>query len=171
MTGNEDAMTSVDRQPGPARGRYGALVVFLGLTLGVGTLGSIATASNVATWYAALTQPSFAPPNWIFAPVWTTLYIFMAVAAWRVWCISRTRSRPLALFAAQLVLNCAWSFIFFAAHRIGAALAELVVLLALVAWTTLSFGRIDRMAGWLFVPYLAWSIFATVLNAEIWRLN
>jgi translocator protein len=164
-------MTSIDHQPNPAPSRYGALVVFLALTLGVGALGSIATASNVATWYATLVRPGIAPPNWIFAPVWTTLYILMAIAAWRVWRIAGTRSRPMALFAVQLVLNCAWSFIFFAAHRIGAALAELLVLLVLVAWTTLAFARVDRTAGWLFVPYLAWSTFAAFLNAEIWRLN
>ena len=152
-------------------GRYGALIAFLVLTLAVGGLGSLATMPAIPGWYAGLHKPSFNPPNGIFAPVWTTLHILMAIAAWRVWRIAGMRSRALALFAVQLVLNCAWSFIFFGAHMIGAALAELLVLLVLVTWTTLAFARIDRLAGWLFVPYLAWSTFAMLLNAEIWRLN
>jgi len=161
----------VDHAPDRRHGRYGALVVFLGLTLGIGALGGIATSSNIAGWYATLNRPDIAPPNWVFAPVWTALYVLMAIAAWRVWRVAGTRSQPMLLFAIQLVLNCAWSFIFFGAHQIGAALAEVIVMLGFIVWTTLSFRTYEGTAAWLMAPYVAWVSFATILNAAIWRLN
>ena len=102
--------------------------------------------------------PSFAPPNWLFAPVWTTLYVLMAVAAWRVWRIAGTKSPEMAAYAVQLVFNFAWSAIFFAAHQIGLALVEICVLLVLILATTILFWRRDRLAGLLFLPYLAWTV-------------
>jgi len=164
-------MTFVDHAPDRRHGGYGALVVFLGLTLGAGALGGIATSSNIAGWYDTLNRPGIAPPNWVFGPVWTMLYILMAVAAWRVWRVAGTRSEPMALFAIQLILNCAWSFIFFGAHEIAIALAEVIVLLAFIAWTTLAFRRFDTPAAWLMAPYIAWVSFATALNAAFWQIN
>lgn len=164
-------MTFVDHAPDRGHGRYGALAVFGALTLGVGALGAFATEPQIAGWYATLAKPDFNPPNWIFAPVWTLLYILMAVAAWRVWRIAGTMSRPMLLFAVQLVLNCAWSFVFFHFHMIGAALADIGALLVLVLWTAASFARRDRIATWLLVPYGVWVAFATLLNASIWELN
>jgi tryptophan-rich sensory protein len=150
---------------------YRALLAFLLLTLGVGALGNIAVQPSIPTWYADLLKPSFNPPNWVFAPVWTTLYIFMGVAAWRVWRITGTRSIEMAAFAIQLALNCAWSFIFFSAHQLGAALVEILVMWVAILATLLLFWRRDRLAGLLFVPYLAWVSFATALNHAIWQLN
>lgn len=126
----------------------------------------------IDTWYDQLAKPSFNPPSWVFGPVWTTLYLLMAVAAWLVWrSDDRRRRTALTLFAAQLVLNAIWSPLFFGARLPGWALAEIVLLWLAVAATASWFWSIDRRAGALLVPYLAWVSFATVLNAEIVRLN
>jgi translocator protein len=148
-----------------------ALLGFLLLTLTVGFAGGQITAPNIASWYVHLAKPGFNPPNSVFMPVWTTLYVLMAVAAWRVWQRSGFHSRGLALWLIQLALNFAWSFIFFGSHALLPALLELVVLWFAVLATLLAFGRVDRPAGWLMIPYLAWVSFAGVLNFWIWRLN
>jgi len=109
----------------------------------------------------------------VFGPVWTTLFVMMAIAAWMVWKPEglKAAAMPLTLFAVQLVLNVAWSWIFFGMHQPGWAFAEIVILwLAIVATTVAFFGR-SRIAGWLMVPYLAWVSFACLLNFTIWRLN
>jgi translocator protein len=149
-------------------------VVSVGAALAVGAIGGLATASSVETWYPSLNKPVFNPPNAVFGPVWTTLYVLMAVAAWRVWRAAPpgvTRQRAIGLYSVQLVLNLAWSLIFFGLRQPDLALVELVVLLAAVLATTAVFFRIDRPAGWLMVPYGAWVSFAGLLNFEIWRLN
>jgi len=147
--------------------------VFLALCLAVSAIGGAATASSVGTWYQTLAKPAFNPPNWIFAPVWTALYFMMAVAGWRVWRRDGLRRAgwALSLFALQLVLNLAWSILFFGMRSIGAALIEIVVLLLAILATTAVFWQRDRLAGMLFVPYAGWVAFATVLNAALWRLN
>jgi len=129
------------------------------------------TAPNIASWYADLAKPSFNPPAGVFAPVWTTLYVLMAVAAWRVWRKTGWRSAALGLWMAQLVLNFCWSFIFFGAHALLAALVELIILWGLILATLLAFRSTDRWAAWLMAPYLAWVSFAGVLNYAVWRLN
>lgn len=138
----------------------------------VGLAGAAVTDPGSA-WYRALEKPPFQPPAWVFGPAWTLLYALMGVAAWRV---LRRREAPgarraLGLFAAQLALNAAWSPVFFGAHAIGAALAILVALDVLVAATVVAFRRVDRTAAVLLLPYLAWVLFATTLNAAILRLN
>ena len=145
------------------------LFALLATTLAVGFLASQVTVPSIPGWYAGLHKPSFNPPNWLFAPVWTTLYVLMAVAAWRTW--RKAGVRPLGLYALQLALNGAWSFIFFGAHAIGLALAEIVLLMVLVLAAMWRFWRTDRIAGLLFVPYAGWVLFAGLLNAAIWRLN
>lgn len=147
------------------------LLAFILATLLVGTLGSLFTEPAIATWYAGLLKPGFNPPNWIFAPVWTALYVLMAVAAWRVWQVTSLRSPEIALYALQLALNLAWSILFFGLHQILWALVDLGLLLMLVAATLIAFWRRDRLAGALMVPYLGWSGFAFLLNLAIWRLN
>jgi len=150
-----------------------ALVLLVGLCLGVGGLGGAVTAESVTTWYATLNKPSFNPPNWIFGPVWTALYILMGVAAWRVWrSADRDTARgPLAVFALQLAVNLGWSVAFFGLRNPGLAVVVILALDLLVLATALMFRRIDRLAAWLLVPYLAWISFATLLNVTIWRLN
>ena len=121
-------------------------------------------------WYAALAKPPWNPPAWIFGPAWTLLYTLMAVAAWLVWKRDGWR-RPLLLYWLQLVLNAAWTPIFFGAHQLGWALVEIVALWLAILLTLLSFRRINPLAAWLLAPYLAWVTFATALNFALWRLN
>ncbi len=164
-------MSFLDSADDPKRASRRPLLFFLLVTLAVGASASVFTEPNISTWYAGLTHPAFAPPNWVFAPVWTTLYVLMAVAAWRVWRISGGRSLEIGAYAAQLLFNFAWSAIFFAGHRIGLAFIEICVLLALILATTILFWRRDRLAGLLFLPYLAWTGFAAALNHAFQVLN
>jgi tryptophan-rich sensory protein len=124
-------------------------------------------------WYAALSKPTWNPPNWVFGPAWLILYCMMAVAAWRVWCTPPAPGRrtALQLHGVQLVLNAAWSALFFGLKSPGAALIEVALLDIAVALTLWRFYRIDRTAGWMMAPYLAWLSFATALNAAVWWLN
>jgi len=149
------------------------LFAFIILCLTVSGIGGIITATSVDTWYQTLEKPPFNPPDWVFAPVWTALYILMGIAAWRVW---RLRSfevtgKALTVFAVQLGLNLAWSFLFFGFQRIDLALVEIVILLCTIITNMVMFWRIDRLAGLLFVPYAVWVTYATVLNASLWLLN
>ena len=150
-----------------------ALTGFLALCLGIGALGAAVTQTSVGTWYADLAKPAFNPPNAVFGPVWTVLYILMAIAAWRVWRAADpdTARGPLTLFALQLALNLGWIVVFFGLEKIGAAVATVVVLDVGVIVTTLAFRTVDRWAALLMTPYLAWVSFATVLNITLWRLN
>lgn len=150
-----------------------ALALLVALCLGIGALGAAVTATSVGTWYGDLVKPSFTPPDAVFGPVWTTLYVMMGLAAWRVWrAADRDTARgPLTLFALQLALNLGWSVVFFGLQKIGAAVATIFVLDVGVIVTTLAFRTVDRAAALLMMPYLAWVAFATVLNIAIWRLN
>lgn len=141
------------------------------LCLAVGSIGGLASASSIDSWYRTLAKPSWNPPDWVFGPVWTTLFIMMAIAAWLVW---RTKDRiapAMTLFFVQLALNLAWSFLFFGARSPGLALIEIVFLWLSVLFTMLAFFGRQTVAGWLFVPYLAWVSFAAVLNLTIWMMN
>ncbi len=163
-------------QPTNPRARKGLLaaVLFVALSLAVGAIGGFATASSVTSWYLTLNKPSFNPPSAVFAPVWTTLYILMALAAWRVWrspAADDSRRRALILYGVQLALNLGWSLIFFGLRRPDLAMIEIVVMLAAILATTAAFARIDRPAAWMMAPYVAWVSFASVLNFAIWRLN
>ncbi len=158
----------------PRAGQWKALALFEIVTLAVGGLGGFATASSVTTWYATLHKPEFNPPNAVFGPVWTLLYVLMAISAWRVWRSPgpvKARQQALRLWTAQLLLNLAWSFLFFGFREPGLALAEVLVLLAVLAATLAISWRVDRIAGLLLAPYLAWVAFASLLTFEIWRLN
>jgi tryptophan-rich sensory protein len=149
------------------------LVLLLILCLGAGGLGAIATTPEIEGWYKTIARPSWTPPDWIFGPVWTTLYVMMAVAAWFVWKPTgfKGAALPLTLFGLQLLLNIAWSWIFFGLHQPGWAFAEIVVLWLMIVATTVAFFRCSTIAGWLLVPYLAWVSFAAVLNFALWRMN
>lgn len=138
----------------------------------VGIAGALFTSPDTA-WYRALVKPSFQPPGWVFGPVWTLLYTLMGVAAARVFDRREAPGARVALwlFVAQLALNGVWSPIFFGAHAIGVALVVIVALLVLIALTMWRFWTIDRVAGALLVPYLAWVCFATLLNGALVSLN
>lgn len=139
----------------------------------VGITGAVFTATGVESWYATLERPELAPPNWVFGPVWTTLYALMGVAAWLVWREGRGRELQVALglFGVQLALNFAWSFVFFGQEAIFPALVVILALLFAIGTTATAFWRIDRRAALLLVPYLAWVSFATYLNYAFWTLN
>ncbi len=150
------------------------LAGFVVLCQGVGLLGSLATTPNIEPWYEHLARPSWGPPNWLFAPVWTTLYSLMGVSAFVVWregTGSPAVRLALRLFGVQLVLNAAWSWIFFYGQQPGLAFAEIVALwVAILAWIVASW-RVSRAAGAINIPYLAWVTFAAALNFTIWRMN
>jgi len=155
------------------RQHWRSLIVLLVTCLAVMALGALVTRPAIAGWYAQLSRPSWTPPNGIFGPVWLVLYLSMAIAAWLVWCQRHTSAMawPLGLFAVQLGLNGAWSYLFFGQHNIFAALVDIVLLWCGIVATLLAFWRVRPLAGWLFVPYLLWVTYAVALNATIWRLN
>ncbi|MDH7568364.1 MAG: tryptophan-rich sensory protein [Armatimonadota bacterium] len=152
---------------------FAVLVLFLLVCLAAGGIGSLFTTPAIPGWYAGLNKPAWNPPNWLFAPVWTTLYLMMGTAAWLVWRKAGLAggSTALALFAAQLVLNSLWSILFFGMRQPGWAFAELVLLWAAILATMVAFWRLSPAAGWLLVPYLAWVTYASTLNFAIWRMN
>ena len=152
-----------------------ALVIALALPLAVGAVGGFATASSVSTWYPTLTKPAWTPPDWVFGPVWTVLYLMMGLASWLIW-RKRTENETqvrgaLGWYGLQLGLNLGWSLIFFGLRQIGLALIEIVVLWSTLLITVIKFGRIRRDAAALLLPYLLWTTFASALNAAIWWLN
>jgi len=149
------------------------LALWLLLCYGVAGLGARWTTPEIPGWYRTLMRPSFAPPNWIFGPVWTLLYTLMAVAVWRVSLAppSTARSLGILLFVIQLALNLAWSQIFFKQHWIGAAFAEVLCIWAAIGGTILLFWRVSPLGGALLLPYIVWVSFASVLNGAYWRLN
>jgi translocator protein len=153
--------------------RWLTLAVWIIACLAVGLLGGRWTGPEIPGWYRTLIKPSFNPPSWIFGPVWTTLYILMAIAAWLVTQVpdSPARNLGLVLFVLQLALNLAWSWIFFHKHAIGTAAIEVAALWFVIGATTLVFQRVSTPAAWMMAPYWAWVTFASVLNATIWRLN
>lgn len=140
----------------------------------VGYLSGMVTRDSITTWYPTLEKPIFNPPNWIFGPVWTLLYIMMGVAAGLVWTSNsdeKIKQKALGFFAIQFGLNALWSYLFFGLHNPLLALVEIILLWLMIFETYNLFKRIDKIAGYLFIPYLAWVSFATVLNASIWWLN
>lgn len=163
---------TTQRQFARARGLL-SLVAFLLLCLAISAAGGWITAGSVGTWYQTLRKPAFNPPDWVFAPVWTALYLMIAVAGWRVWrrCGIAGARAAMAAYVLQLALNLGWSFLFFGSRMIGVALAEIVVLFAAIGINAVLFWRVDRVAGWLLAPYLAWVGFAGVLNFALWQLN
>lgn len=146
------------------------LVLFVGLCLLTGFVGSMATQSSVDTWYATLNKPSWTPPNWLFAPVWTSLYLAMGVAAWLVWRRGPARI-SLTLFFGQLALNLAWSFLFFGMRWPLGGLIDIALLWIAIAATLWAFRTSSTAAAWLMVPYLAWVSYASALNFALWRMN
>lgn len=149
------------------------LVLWLAACLGVGSAGAVFTSRSVDTWYPLLVKPSWNPPAWVFGPVWTTLYVMMALAAWVVWRRRGFRGGAAAFgwFAVQLGLNALWSPLFFGLQNLRAALVDVVLLWAAIAATLIAFWKISRPAGILLLPYWLWVSFAAVLNFSIWRLN
>jgi tryptophan-rich sensory protein len=139
-----------------------------------GLIGSIATFPNIATWYASLAKPAVVPPNWLFGPVWLTLYTLMGIALWLVWdggIMKKKNSPALAFFTVQLMLNGLWSFLFFGWHMLLASLAEIIVMWVFILLSIITFYKIDKRAGLILVPYICWVTIAATLNYYLWVLN
>ncbi len=150
------------------------LVISIAVAQAAGLIGALFTTPAIAGWYQTLTKPELAPPNWIFAPVWTGLYLLMGIAAFLIWREGLNKSNvkiALSLFVAQLALNTLWSIIFFGARSPGWALAEIAVLWCAILATTVAFWKISKVAGSLMIPYILWVSFAAYLNYSIFILN
>lgn len=150
------------------------LIISVAIPVVVGAVSGYFTAGSVNGWFTTINKPSFNPPGWLFAPVWTTLYILMGIACYLIWKSSANvadKRRAITLYTIQLTLNFFWSIIFFGAHQPGWALVDIALLWAMIMLTIFSFGKISSTAAWLLVPYICWVSFATVLNFAIWKLN
>jgi tryptophan-rich sensory protein len=150
------------------------IIILIAVCLGIGYASSIVTQTGIETWYPTIEKPSFNPPNWLFGPVWTALYICIAVAGGIIW--DKIDTHPLAkkallFFAIQLLLNSLWSFLFFGLKNPLIALIEIILLLLIIYETYMLFSKINKVAGYLFIPYLLWVSFAMFLNGSIWWLN
>jgi translocator protein len=150
--------------------QWWVLFGFILLCAGCGALAGFATMQSVVEWYPTLNKPSWTPPNWLFGPMWTVLYIMMAVAAWLVWRAGRAQT-ALILFFAQLLLNLAWSFLFFGAQSPVLGLIDIAILWLAIAATIFAFSMRSRLAAFLMVPYISWVSLAAALNASIVILN
>jgi len=151
------------------------LIMAVGVSALAGVVGAMFTTPAIPTWYATLTMPLLTPPNWVFGPVWTTLYVLMGIALWLVWkdkaAAPEARRRALMLFFLQLALNVLWSYFFFGLQNPGLAAAEIILLWLSIRATMISFGNISHPAQLLLVPYMLWVSFATYLTIAIWLLN
>lgn len=150
------------------------LITAIAVSEMAGIIGSLFTTPSIAGWYVSIAKPVFTPPNWIFGPVWTTLFILMGIAAFLVWRrgLDRRNVRiALTFFLLQLVLNTAWSVIFFGLHSPGGAFAEIILLWLMIFATIIFFAKISRTATVLLLPYILWVSFAGYLNYSIWVLN
>ena len=149
------------------------LIISIISTVGLGSLGGIFTIAEIPTWYAGLNKPSFNPPNWIFGPMWTTLYVLMGISFYLIWKrpISLERSLAIRLFIIQFILNFCWSILFFYMHQIGWAFAEIITMWVFILLTIIQFRKLSPTAAALLIPYLLWVSFASILNGSIWQLN
>lgn len=156
-------------------GKYLRIIYVVAICLAIGYLSSLVTQSSIDTWYPTIEKPFFNPPNWVFAPVWTLLFIMMGVAGGLVWnkleSNEKEVKKALFFFTAQLLLNALWSYLFFGLNNILLALIEIVLLWLIIYETFVLFKQLDKTAGRLLVPYLAWVGFATILTGSIYFLN
>ncbi len=155
--------------------KYTKIAILVGTCLALGYFSGMVTQSSIKTWYPTIIKPSFNPPNWLFAPVWTTLFVFMGVAGGLVWSqINKKKeevSKAMLFFTIQLVLNVLWSILFFGLKNPLLALIEITILWLMIYETFIKFNKINKIAGYLFIPYLIWVGFAAFLNLNIWWLN
>lgn len=149
-----------------------SLLVFLAICFSVAAAGAVLTNTSVSSWYLTINKPSWTPPNWLFGPVWTSLYFMMALAVWLIWCkVGSLKKLPLVLFGLQLFLNLIWSGLFFTLQNPKIAFIEIVFLWLSILATLISFWRIRIVAGLLLLPYILWVGYAAMLNFTIWRMN
>ena len=149
-------------------------IICLIIPLAIGAIGGFFTMESVKTWYTTLNKPSFNPPNEIFGPVWSTLYVLMGISSYLVWKERKSfigYNWAVGLYFLQLILNLMWSFLFFYQHQIGIALVEIIILLITIIATAIIFYRVNKAAGLLFIPYILWVSFASYLTYSIFILN
>lgn len=149
-------------------------LISLGITIAIGVVASLFTQPEIPGWYQTLHKPSFTPPNWLFPVAWTSIYIMIAIAAYLVWKRrnrTATYTQTRVVYFVQLLLNFSWSIIFFGMHQIFAALVIILLLWIFILINIYAFGRFNRTAAWLLIPYLIWVSFASVLNFSIYLLN
>ena len=152
---------------------YLKLILCLLLTLSVGAFAGIATATSINNWYITLNKPAFNPPNYLFGPVWTVLYILMGISFYMILRSGsdKNKTKAILIFSIQLFLNFCWSFLFFKFHLLGLALIEIITIWLFIILMIIQFKKVNKLAAYLQLPYLAWVSFATLLNASIWWLN
>lgn len=150
------------------------LLIAIAIPVLVGGISGFFTVTGVESWYQTIQKPSWNPPNWVFGPVWTTLYIMMGIALWLVWKEDTSRELKMIaaiLFGVQFILNFFWSFIFFKLEQPGFAFLEILFMWVAILATIFAFAQVNKTAAWLLVPYISWVSFAAILNFTIWRLN
>ncbi len=153
---------------------YLKLIIFIIITLSIGFIGSIFTTPAISTWYASLAKPSFTPPNWLFSPVWTILYIMMGISAFLIWQQGFKKKKvriAIIIFNTQLLFNMLWSILFFGLKNPLLAFIEIIILWTLILITIIKFAEISRKAAYLLIPYILWVSFAAVLNLFLYLLN
>ena len=150
------------------------LIIAILVCEGVGLLSGFLTRNEMTTWFATLNKPSWNPPSWVFGPVWTTLYLLMAISVWLVWkshYSDRRKESAMTIFAVQLFFNFCWSIIFFSYHSPAWAFVDILLLIITIVMTMISFSSMSKVATLLLVPYLLWVCFASFLNYTIWSMN
>ena len=152
------------------KNKYLSLFLLLFITFIASAIGGFTTASFKEPWYSEIILPSFNPPSWVFAPVWTTLYIMMSIAIWKIW-INSFDLKILKLYFVHLFFNGTWSIVFFGFHQIGLSLINLAVILIFIIFLMKNYFSIDKISFYLMIPYLVWSSYALILNSSIFILN
>lgn len=150
------------------------LVISIAMPVAVGAIAGLFTRPEIDGWYQTINKPSWQPPNWVFGPVWTALYIMMGIALYLVWrsnVEAKIKRAAIVLWVVQLVFNFFWSYIFFRQHQIDWALGEIIVLWLFILFTIFAFAKINKTAAWLLVPYISWVTFASILTYTIYQLN
>jgi len=152
------------------KNKYLSLVIILLITFIAPMIGSYTTATFKEPWYSEIILPSFNPPSWVFAPVWSTLYLLMTIAIWKIW-INSFNTRILKIYLVHLFFNSTWSIVFFGFHLIGLALVNLIIILIFIIFLMKEYSRINKISFYLMIPYLSWSSYALILNSSIFLLN
>ena len=152
------------------KNKYLSLLIILSITFIAPAIGGYITTEFKEPWYAEIIKPSFNPPSWVFAPVWSTLYVLMSLAIWRVWLIS-LNTKIIKVYFIHLFFNSLWSIFFFGFHKIGLALFNVIIILIFIGILMKEYFKIDKFSFYIMIPYLGWSIFAFILNSFIFYLN
>ena len=153
-----------------AKNKYLSLVLFLIITFAASAIGGFTTSAFKEPWYSQIILPTFNPPSWVFGPVWTTLYVFMSIAIWKAWSITKDE-KLLKIYFIHLFFNAFWSIIFFGFHNIGLALIDLIIILFFIILLMKIYYNINKTSFYLMIPYLIWSSYALILNTSIFLLN